>query len=152
MIDHSEQAQPLSPVGERRRETILGDAVRLGRRRRRTRHFIRVSLALFPIAVAIAFASLHSPQPATVTERVPPATSPTTRAAMPDGLLLASTPTVRIERIEDDRTIVARYATDDAPAKITRIDDRQLFQALADANLRGGLATIGGHTRLVLSR
>lgn len=153
----SEPREQLSSAGSRRREAILADAIRLGRRRRRRRQAARLSVVIAPLIMIVVFAAMFRPQ-TTITKVSPPSPHPRDTVAAgsshhdPKNDAIASSRAVRIERIADDPTIVARYATNDAPSAIVRIDDQQLFKELAAANLRGGLATIGGRTRLVLSR
>jgi hypothetical protein len=157
-IDPSSR-EPLSPEGRQRQEAILRAAIGLGRRRRRNRIARRAAIVVAPLIAVAMFAALHPESKSKIAEM--PSTAPTDHVVVatkpehvvvPDSVI-ASTAAVRIERIADDPAIVARY-TAPSISKITieRIDDNQLFQELAAANLRGGLATIAGQTRLVLSR
>jgi hypothetical protein len=161
MSDPIDQPQQdlLSPDGRRRQESILQTAIGLGRRRRRQRIARRAAIVAVPFIALAVFVSLSHTKRSDLAKM--PSTAPTpvfpiaTKPANPikPDTLIASTAAVRIERIQDDPTIVARYATASTSSiTIERIDDNQLFKELAAANLRGGLATIGGHMRLVLSR
>lgn len=140
----------LSSAGIARREAILTDAIALGGRRRRQRRTRRVAAIALPLLIIVAILPwLLRPHALPIAKEPPKpiTTKPTSRSTV-----AAIPPLFRIEIIADDPTIVARYATNHAPARIERINDDQLFKELAAANLRGGLATIAGHTRLVLTR
>lgn len=150
-----DDTQPLSSAGIERRERILGDALRLGgrcRRRRGRRKAVAIALPVMMLAAGVPWLlRQRTPGIATVQPARPTTeTAPSVANRSPD--IVASTDRVRIEIIADDPTIVARYATTAVPDRVERIDDRQLFKELADAHLRGGIATVDQQSRLILAR
>jgi hypothetical protein len=141
----------LSPQGQARREQILQLAIReAGARRRQRRTIVAGAALLLAALIGGAILMIHPIQPPRPIARQPiapaplpaPATTPTTAAAPAE-------PTVIVERIETDPTLLDRLSIKPQPPKWTTISDEELLDTLAAAHQRAGLAEINGQMVVV---
>jgi hypothetical protein len=137
----TDEYQPLSPQGERRREQLLVVARAAARAHRQKRHQRLVILAtisglMVPLVTALVLQ--YRRQPVSVAHYTPQPSSP------------PQPPSVIIAPIETDADITARLALPATPARWRWVGDDELLQTLADAGRPAGLVRINGQSLLLL--
>ena len=135
-----EDMPPLSELGEKRREAILGRALEEAFRRRRTRNARRMGLVclvlgLVTIPLWRPFAKVNVPEVVKQNEPVP-------------AVATLETPLI-VSRIETDPDIVQRLALPERASHVEIIRDEQLLQELAAAHEPAGLAYVDGKAILM---
>ena len=143
--------ESLTTAGQARSDAILAESIALGRSLARRRRRRRAALAVgVPLAVAVATIALTLPRPRTELTQRKESQSPAVSRERATQVATAPAPRITVAIIPRDPTITRRYATRPIPSNIKRISDDELLTSLSSEGLRGGLATIGDKTRLLL--
>jgi hypothetical protein len=144
--------EPLTPIGERRRQAMLTELtgymerVHHGRRLRRRGAALAVLLALSAVIAVAAMSGRNGPPPKTIAGDLPTGTHPA-EITIPD----EPASLINVAIVKSDPAIVDKYratVTTYTNIRVERLDDETLLSELAAMGRPAGLISMEGKTYL----